>query len=97
MRFAKWFVLTRHKFKSAEVSLDGLSEQARALLSHYERRTSHKKVEQKVAERKWPVGGLPQLQKAVESVAGNDAVNCTNMSLAANRIVLAASFYTGNE
>jgi hypothetical protein len=97
MRFAKWFVNTKHKYKSTEVSLNGISEQATALLSHYKRKVLIKKVEQKVAERKWPVGGLLQLQKAVESVAGNDAVNCTDMSLAANRILLAASFYTGNE
>ena len=87
----------KHKCQQ-KLSLDGfrllVSEIDRTL--HRQVKISKQTVEEKIEDRKWPTGGLSEMQEAVSSQAGDHANQCMAMELKEVRALLAASFYTGH-
>ena len=63
---------------------------------HRQSKAANQTVEEKIQDRKWPSGGLSEMQEAVSEQAGDHANQCMAMELKKVRALLAASFYTGH-
>jgi hypothetical protein len=63
---------------------------------HRQSKAANQTVEEKIQDRKWPSGGLSEMQEAVSSQAGDHANQCMAMELEKVRALLVASFYTGH-